>query len=366
VPYLRDYATSSAIYDRQIAPYVGCHVAPHATRIAARFAVLTRLLRPEAKTYPNELSEIVGSLTAWEKMELYATGQPPDRLDADAKKLLRANIAKVYGESDANVDYEGATGASPRTIRAVLLDAAQHPDYSYLSPFGVLSELEELCRRDSEYDWLKQKALPGGYHDHREFREQLRQSLLDSLEEDIRTASGIVEEMRHSQLFDRYVTHVSIWVKKEKIRNPVTGAFEDADERMMQEVESLLGVKGDAEDHRRGLIASIAAFAIDHPDERVVYQDVFPDMVRKLRDAVFADRRKPIAQMTRDLVTLLRARKEKPTTPKREGESPPLAPEQQQHALEALERLVKRGYNEDSALDTALALLRTRFAEFGA
>jgi serine protein kinase len=376
VPYLHSFLDEQEIYDRQIAPYVGRHVAPHATRIAAQFAVLTRLMRPESKNYSNELGEVVSSLTAWEKMELYATGAPPDRLDADDKKRLRAAIAKIYREFDASVEYEGRMGASPRTLRTVLLDAAQHPDYGYLSPFGVLSELDDLCRRDSEYDWLQQKALSGGYHDHREFRELLRHHLLDSLEEDMRTASGIVEETRYSQLFDKYISHVSIWVKKEKIRNPITGDFEDADERMMREVEGLLGVMGNHEDHRRGLIASIAAFAIDHPGERVVNHDVFPGLLRKLRQAVFAERRKPISQMTRDLVTMLRTQKEERAaaegaaaggadSEQSDARASDLGLEQRRLAEDMLGRLKSRGYDDDSALDTALVLLRTRFSEFG-
>ena len=34
---------------------------------------------------------------------------------------------------------------------------------------------------------------------------------------------GLVEERRYIERFERYVAHVSHWVKKEKIRNPVTG-----------------------------------------------------------------------------------------------------------------------------------------------
>src|SRR4029079_16458963 len=52
-PYLRSYKDDQAIYDSQIAPFVKRHVAPHATRIAAQFAVLTRMRQPEAKRYSD-------------------------------------------------------------------------------------------------------------------------------------------------------------------------------------------------------------------------------------------------------------------------------------------------------------------------
>ncbi len=233
-PYLRSYLDEKTIYDTQILPFVTRHVAPHATRVAAQFAVLTRMRQPEAKRYPDALAPIVSLLTAVEKMELFATGNPPERLDADAQKVLRAGIRNIYEETASNVDFEGRTGVCPREIRTVLFDAAQSTDHACLSPFAVLNELDELCRRTSEFDWLKEKQLAGGYHDHRLFRDVARSRLLDTIEDEMRAASGLVDEVRYGELFERYISHVSLWVKGEKIRNPHTGADENPDERMMQ------------------------------------------------------------------------------------------------------------------------------------
>src|SRR6185295_3785323 len=111
--------------------------------------------------------------------ELFASGTAPDRLEPDAQKVLRAGIEAIYHESDSSVDFEGRLGVSPREVRTLLLDAAQSREHACLSPFAVLSELDELCKRTSEYDWLKEKQLAGGYHDHRQFREVVRTRLLD-------------------------------------------------------------------------------------------------------------------------------------------------------------------------------------------
>ncbi len=361
-PYLKSYLDEQQIYDRQIAPFVARHVAPHATRVAAQFAVLTRMRQPEAKRYPDALAPIVSALTAAEKMELFATGTPPDRLDSESQKILRAGIAQIYRESDAAVDFEGRLGVSPREVRTLLLDAAQSGDYRCLSPFAVLGELDELCKRSSEFDWLKEKPLAGGYHDHRLFRELSRSRLLDTIEEEMRTASGLVDEVRYAELFDRYISHVGVWVKGEKIRNPHTGEFEAADERMMREVEALLGVRSKHDDHRRGLISAIAAWAIDHPGQKIVNQVVFPQQIKKVREAVFTDRRKGVALLVRDLVSLLRDAHE-PASEARQKGAPSLADEQHKNALAALERLKGMGYCEHCALDAASALTRARFAE---
>lgn len=134
--------------------------------------------------------------------------------------MLRAGIRNIYEETASNVDFEGRTGVSPREIRTVLFDAAQSTDHACLSPLAVLNELDELCRRTSEFDWLKEKQLAGGYHDHRLFRDVARSRLLDTIEDEMRAASGLVDEVRYGELFERYISHVSLWVKGEKSGTP--------------------------------------------------------------------------------------------------------------------------------------------------
>ena len=363
-PYLRSFQDEQVIYDAQIAPHIRRHVAPHATRIAAQFAVLTRMRQPEAKRYADALAPIVSALTAAEKMDLFATGAAPERLEPDAQKILRAGIEAIYQESQSSVDFEGRLGVSPREVRTLLLDAAQSADYACLSPFAVLSELDELCKRASEYDWLREKPLAGGYHDHRLFRDVVRTRLLDTLEEEMRTASGLVDETRYAELFDRYITHVGYWVKGEKLRNPRTGEAENPDERMMREIEGLLAVRAKTEDHRRGLISSIAAWAIDHPGQKIVNAVVFPQPMKRLRETVFTERRKGVALLVRDLVSILRERAQRAPG----GSAPPggwaeLHEEQRKNALVALSRLETMGYCERCALDAGSALLRARYAE---
>lgn len=352
VPYLRSWVEEKAIYDAQVAPHVRRHVAPHATAVAAMFAVLTRMRKPSPERYPRKLAALVSSLTATEKLDLFAYGITPDRLDEDAKKILRANIREVYHESDVYPIYEGRIGASPREIRSVLLDAAQSPKFKCLSPLAVMEELDALCERVAEYEWLQEEQLPGGYHDHRGFREVLRSRLLDTWESELRSASGLVSEDQYSELFDRYVSHVSVWVKREKIRNRLTGEYESPDEHMMGEVEELLGVRGDAGEFRKSLISSIAAWAIDHPGQKIDNTVVFAQHTRKLRDAVFAERRKQVAHLSRDIVVLV------------SEEGAGLDAARRKDAQETLDRLRRDyGYCDHCARDAASSLLRWRFAE---
>jgi predicted Ser/Thr protein kinase len=349
-PYLLSWIDEQAIYDAQVASQVRGHVAPHATQMAAMFATLTRMRRPNPDRYPKPLRELVSELTAVEKMDLYATGTPPARLDDDAKKLLRASISELYSESDAYPIYEGSVGASPREMRGVLLDAAQNPRFSCLSPLAVLDELDDLCERRSEYAFLEEEKLPGGYHDHQLFRRTIRERLLDAFEDEFRIASGLVDEAKYNELFGRYVTHVSFWIKGEKLRNPMTGQYENPDDRLMREVEALLGRPERAEDFRHALIGTIAAWAIDHPNEPIENAQVFAGHLRRLREAVFADRRTVLARLCRDILILQRE----------EGSG--LDEARRSAATRALAEMQKSfGYEDASAGDAAAALVRERF-----
>jgi predicted Ser/Thr protein kinase len=347
-PYLRSFVEEQEIYDAQIAPQIRRHVAPHATFVAALFAVLTRMRKPSPERFEKGLAAVVSGLTAIEKADLYARGTIPERLDAEAVKLLRASIKEVYDESRAYPIYEGRIGASPREIKSVLLDAAQDPRFQCLSPIAILEELEELGHRTTEYEWLQQEVLAGGYHDTKGFREHAKSRLLDLWEDELRVASGLVEERSWLDLFDRYVRHVSVWVKGEKVKNAMTGAYEDPDPTLMQHVEKLLGMRGDAADFRRGIISAIAAWSIDHPGQPIKNHLVFPQHVKRLKETAFVERKKAIADLCKQLLTLI------------EDEGKGLDPAQTKSATAALERMQGMGYCRSCARDAASALLRWR------
>jgi predicted Ser/Thr protein kinase len=350
VPYLRSYVHEQQIYDSLVSPQVRRHVAPHATEMAAMFAVLTRMRKPNAERYSRALNAALSGLTALEKMDLYSTGRPPERLESDAQKILRANVGEIYAESDAYPIYEGRVGASPREMRVVLLDAAQSTKFACLNPIAVLEEIERLCQQRSEYEWLQQDPIAGAYHDVKQFREALFGRLVGQCEQEFYTASGLVDEEQYAELFERYVQHVSVWVKKERIRNRVTGEYEEPDEKMMREVERLLDVKGEAHEWRKQMISAIAAWALDHPNLRVESMNVFPQHLKRMREAIFSDKRPAIARLARAVVIAVRE------------EGAGLDANQRREADEVIGRLVSRfGYCKNCAGDAATLLVRRRF-----
>lgn len=351
-PYLRSWVEEQAIYDAQIAPQIRRHVAPHSTQLAAMFAVLTRMRRPSGDRYDNPLGELVKGLSAFEKLDLFGTGTAPDRFDDESRKLILSAIPALYEESDSYLIYEGSVGASPREMRTVLLDASQSSHYECLSPFAVLAELENLCRRINEYAWLREEKQRGDYHDFEGFLSTLRDRLFEWLEDEFRAASGLVDDASYSALLGRYVNHVSHWVKGEKVQNAMTDQLEPPDERLMNEVEELLASPDETRDQRHALINNVAAWAIENPDVPVDQSPVFFAYLRRLRDSAFAERRGAVARLARDVAVLLRE----------EGSG--LDSAQRTAAELCVSTLRERfGYAETSAADAAAALVGERFAE---
>src|SRR5262249_29551958 len=91
---------------------------------------------------------------------------------------------------------------------------------------------------------------------------------------------GLVDESAYVELLGRYITHVSHWTKKEKLRNPTTGRLEDPDEEMMTDVERTIAAAasqaGKPEELRHEIISRIGAWSIEHPGQRPDYAQVFP------------------------------------------------------------------------------------------
>jgi predicted Ser/Thr protein kinase len=353
VPYLLDYRVEQKIYQAQIVAAhsgSGKHVAPHVAWVTALWAVLTRMKKPLGEKYGKNLTEIVGRLGPLEKALLYADQTPPEGVPAEQVRELVAGIEKIARESDSYPNYEGRTGASPREMKLLIMNAAQSPKYACLSPFAVFDELDDLVRGVTVYDFLKQEPLPGGFHENKKFIHQVRDKLIDLIDDEVRTSMGLVDERRYIEQFERYVAHASYWVKREKVRNPITGRDEDPDDEMMGEVERILEVSNRREEFRREVISRIGAWSIDHPRQKPDYEAIFPRPISELREAFFEERKKQVRKINDDLLVLLTDGPEK------------MQPQAASEAQATLSVMKSRfGYCESCAKDAVLALIRKRY-----
>jgi serine protein kinase len=351
VPFILDVRHEEALYQERLREAAGRrHIAPHTAYVAALWATLSRMRKPQIERFPSTLAEVIGKLSPLDKVELYSTGQVPDDLPPDRARELAAHIKELWHESDTYPIYEGRVGASPREMQTVLLAAAGSTRYEYVSPMVVLDEIVELCKQASLYEFLRQDVQPGGYHDHKKLVDVAKGRLFDIIDDEVRVAVGLVEESEYGRVFDRYVTHVMHALKKEKVRNPSTGRMEEPDDGMMKEVERTLEVTGRPDDFRQSLVGKIGAWSLDHRGQKPVLSEIFSDLTRKLRDAYFEKHKKTISKGISDLVMHLA------------GNEGSLAPEPRAAAERAMDTLAtKYGYTRESARDLVGALASLRY-----
>lgn len=352
VPYLRRYRVEKEIYDAEVtSTSVGKHLAPHATEVAAIWAVLTRLKKPLPDRYPPELREVVDRLSPTEKLRLYQEGAPPARLSLAQAKELKKRLPEVYQESDSYPNYEGRSGASAREIKTALFNAAQNPNFKCLHPLAVLEELEALCKDKSVYEFLQQEVVDG-YHDHAELVRATQGEYLELVDTEVRDSMGLISEGQYNELFERYLQHVSHWVKGEKLRNRITGEMERPDEGRMQELEAILMPRGeDSADFRKGLIASIGAQKLDHPEAELDYPRLFPELFRRLRDHFFEERKRVLRKNKENILKYL------------SEDRPSLSAKEQAQVESTLKTMASRhGYCEHCAKDSVVFLMRKRYA----
>jgi serine protein kinase len=316
--------------------------------------VLTRMRKPNPDNLPEALGTLARRLTPMDKALLYA-GEVPVSFSPHEQKELVAGVEALAHESDSQSHYEGRLGASPREITLLLMNAAQSAKWRCVSPFAVLEELEELVRATSVYEFLREEPLPDGFQDHRRLIADARERLWDRIDDEVRTAMGLVEERRYLEQFERYVTQVSTWIKHEKFHNPITGRDEEPDEDLMADTERSLQIEADTaktDAFRREIIAKIGAWSVDHPGQRPDYEQIFARPLAELRESFFVERRKVVRKINEDILIFLV-----------DGPSR-MAPEAAEAARRTLEALRSRfGYCDNCAKDAVLALVRTRYQE---
>src|SRR6266851_7077353 len=352
VPYLRRVSEEERVYEFRLRETVGKHVAPHATEVAALWAVLTRLKKPVGDRYKGDLRKLVDHMTPLEKAYLYDAGRAPDRLSSTQTREVKKHLQDLWREADAYPNYEGRTGASARELKTVISNAAQNSAYRCLTPQAVLEELEALTRDKSVYEFLQQEVVDG-FHDHEEFVRVTEGEYLDVLDEEVREAMGLVSEKQYRTMFERYVLHVLAWTRGERLRNPHTGENERPDEEMLAQTEAIvMAGSEDRRDFRRGLISAVGAYRLEHSEGEIDYSQIFPDLFRRLRDHFFDERKRTLRKNAEKVLRYLG------------DEKAQLSTKEQQQVEETLRAMKDRhGYCEHCAKDGIVLLLSRRYTD---
>jgi serine protein kinase len=354
VPYLLRVSDELEIYTDQIPRMLtGVHIAPHALEVAARWAVLTRLEPPDPEQYPESAQKLVEGLTPEEKLDLYDHGAVPERLSQKERRHLREYSSALYAEYKDFDTYEGWTGASVREVRMALLNAAQNPRFDHLSPIAVIEELRQLVKETSTYRFLGREPVRG-YRDAAAFVDGVEAHYGRQLDEEIRTAMGLVEEGSHRDLFQRYLKHVSAWTKSEKLSDAVTGNLVEPDKELMREVEAvLLAEDEEANDFRRSLISQIGAAKLEKPDADIDYDLLFGTYMKRLEEDYYNKHVEEVERISEAYLKLL------------EEDTKGIEAKVLDSAKLLKKNLEQRGYNDRSGAQAVAHLLKLKRSRMG-
>ena len=358
VPYLLRYSIEAELYRRHIRSYSrDRHVTPHASKVAALWAVLTRLKKPQPSSYEAPLRSIVAELTPIEKARLYDSGEAPDRLSEDKKKLLRSSILKIRQEFEEaegefeglyGAEYEGRRGVSAREMMTTMARAAEARTYKCLTPMAVFDAVEELLKDTSVYDFLRLPA-DSGYQDMSKLLEDVRAEYFRWVTDEVYDSISLIDETEYDRIFLEYFRHVKSFDAKEQVFKASTGSYEPPNEELMESIEKQARITEAPAVWRSNVITRIAAWSLDHEDQEIDYHRLFPEIYRALRENFYRERNRILTLIEKDILKY------------GTDEFQLLTPAEQKQVEEALAKMKsKYRYCDECARDVIAYVLRYR------
>jgi serine protein kinase len=216
VPYALSYKDEARIYHKLVsgAPaFRNVHLDPHVLKLAAVFAILTRLQKPDRE-----------GLDLPKKLRLYA-GEAVEGVSETETARLRAESPD-----------EGMTGVSPRFVINAISNAITRSDKHSLTSMELLLALKDAIDSDARVD-AKQKKT---WIDHlvtarKEFYNRW-------VKEDVHRAMFASFEEEAQQLLEKYLDEVEASLDHREVTDPITGETRPADERFLRSVEEKIKV----------------------------------------------------------------------------------------------------------------------------
>ena len=352
VPYLLDYRVERRVYQEQVGDLLrGIHIAPHVTAILALWGVMTRLRPPNPENYPEKLAAVLRGLTPLEKADLYSYGRVPTGLTSEEARELLAAVPHMYEErfpmavvGDQPLgDYEGSFGASVRDLKRLLLAVASEPGIRSITVPRLFRELRRYCGDTMQHRWMG-LAPQAGFHSldgEGSVTESAWERWLDLSDREVREAMGLVDEVRYLDLFRRYVVHVSHFIKRERLFDPVTGVLTDPDVKFMKSLEETMDPNA-GPSFRADVLSRIGAWALSHPEEEPDYPAIFSDYFGRLREDYYRQQKSTVAKGIARMLELLGDGDERPR------ESVSLSVSEEEKSRKALAALLGDDDNEGS------------------
>jgi serine protein kinase len=235
VPYNLRVSQEERIYDKllhQSEALRNVHLAPHTLRVAAMFAVMTRLEEPKRQNV-----DIV------KKMKLYDGEDVEGYKSKDVRELKEETIR------------EGMDGISPRYIINRLSSALVRDGVTCINPIDAL------------------RAIKDGFEQHTGISSEQRERYLNHISQarkeydelaKIEVQRAFVysfEEMART-MCNNYLDNVEAFCNKERIKDPITEEEMEPDEQLMRSIEEQIGISENAKNtFRQEILIRISSYA---------------------------------------------------------------------------------------------------------
>ena len=235
VPYNLRVSQEERIYDKllhQSEALRNVHLAPHTLKVAAMFAVMTRLEEPKRQNV-----DIV------KKMKLYDGEDVEGYKSKDVRELKEETVR------------EGMDGISPRYIINRLSSALVRDGVTCINPIDAL------------------RAIKDGFEQHTGISSEQRERYLNLISlarkeydelakiEVQRAFVYSFEEMART-MCNNYLDNVEAFCNKERIKDPITEEEMDPDEQLMRSIEEQIGISENAKNtFRQEILIRISSYA---------------------------------------------------------------------------------------------------------
>jgi serine protein kinase len=299
IPYNLKVSQEERIYQKLLraTSLEGVHIAPHTLRVAAIFAVLSRLEEPK-----------MSGLTLLKKLKLY---------DGDDVDGFRQKDVKQIKEQ---TEREGMDGISPRFIINRVSASLIKPDTRCINPIDVLRALKDGIEQQSQFKKADRERYANLIADARREYDEIARN-------DVQKAFFVSFEKEALTLLDNYLDNVEAYLDQSKLIDPITGEEVPPNEKLLRSIEEKVQVPEHGKDSFRNEIFRKVAMA-NRRGERFDYTTH-----EKLKEAI----EKQLFEERRDTIKLTIASRSPDT-------------EQLRKLNEVIETLVTReGYCSDCA-----------------
>ncbi|MBU1533799.1 hypothetical protein KKF84_00680 [Myxococcota bacterium] len=323
-------------------------ISPHILEAVGLWAVMTRLVKPVVDD--TEIMDIISELNVYEKAILYDRGLLPRKYPTKIEQRIRSILPDLAFQRLSAVVYEGGIGASPRLVRSLLLRAATRYDTPWLSAVNVFKEMERLGKDKSTHEFLNYPAQEGGYHDYKAIVAFALSHWESQVARDLWAAAELVDVGATNERLERYITTIIHYIKGEKIKDEMTGAYMDPSESAMKSFENELGITEDPYEYRSSCISRIGAYKIDFPEENVQLPVIFSRELETLTEKMLSERSHQLKNILEGLLVYLSTERE--------------SSEEVSGQLEAVrKRLLNMGYTDEMIVETVDYYVRKNLAE---